>query len=49
MPTVGLQTLQVMRAGRATVLAIEAEKTLMLGGEEFPRVADDAGISVVAG
>ena len=49
MPTVGLQTLQVMRAGRATVLAIDAEKTLMLGGEEFPRVADDAGISVVAG
>jgi UDP-2,3-diacylglucosamine hydrolase len=49
MPTVGLQTLEVMRAGRATVLAIEAEKTLMLGGEEFSRVADDTGISVVAG
>jgi hypothetical protein len=31
------------------VLAIEAEKTLMLGGEEFSRVADDTGISVVAG
>jgi UDP-2,3-diacylglucosamine hydrolase len=49
MPTVGMTTLQVMRAGRATVLAIEAGKTLMLGGEGFPRVADDAGISVVAG
>jgi DUF1009 family protein len=49
MPTVGMKTLQVMREGHATVLAIEAGKTLMLGGEEFPRVADDAGISVVAG
>ena len=49
MPTVGMTTLQVMRQGHATVLAIEAGKTLMLGGEEFPRLADAAGISVVAG
>jgi UDP-2,3-diacylglucosamine hydrolase len=49
MPTVGLQTLQVMWAGQATVLAIEAGKTIVVGGEEFARVADDSGISVVAG
>jgi len=49
MPTVGMTTLQVMREGHATVLAIEAGKTLMLGGKEFPRLADAAGISVVAG
>jgi UDP-2,3-diacylglucosamine hydrolase len=49
MPTVGMNTLQVMRAGRGTVLAIEAGKTIVLGGEAFPRAADDAGISVVAG
>jgi hypothetical protein len=49
MPTVGIQTLQVMHAGHASVLAIEAEKTLVVGGQEFARVADDAGISVVAG
>jgi DUF1009 family protein len=48
-PTVGMKTLQVMREGRATVLAIEAGKTLVLGGEEFSRAADDASISVVAG
>jgi UDP-2,3-diacylglucosamine hydrolase len=48
MPAVGLRTLQVMREGRATVLAIEAGKTIVIGGEAFPRAADDAGISVVA-
>ena len=35
--------------GHATVLAIEAGKTILLGGTEFPRLADAAGISVVAG
>ncbi len=49
MPAVGMRTLEVMRAGKATALAIEAGKTLMVGGEEFVRAADDAGISVVAG
>ena len=49
MPTVGLRTLQVMRAGRAAALAIEAGKTIVVGGEEFSRAADDAAISVVAG
>jgi UDP-2,3-diacylglucosamine hydrolase len=49
MPTVGMKTLQVMREGRATVLAIEAGKTIVVGDGEFCRAADDAGISVVAG
>jgi DUF1009 family protein len=49
MPTVGLKTLQVMREGRATVLAIEAGKTIVVDTEEFPKAADEAGISVVAG
>ena len=49
MPTVGMNTLRVMRDGRAAVLAIEAGKTIVLGDEEFPRTADEAGISVVAG
>jgi DUF1009 family protein len=48
MPTVGLKTLQVMHDGRATVLAIEAGKTLVVGEATFPQAADDAGISVVA-
>lgn len=49
MPTVGMRTLEVMRAGKATVLAIEAGKTLVVDGEAFVRAADDAGISAVAG
>ena len=49
MPTVGIRTLEVMRAGKATVLAIEAGKTLVVEGEAFVRAADDAGISAVAG
>jgi UDP-2,3-diacylglucosamine hydrolase len=49
MPTVGMKTLQVMHDGRATVLAIEAGKTLVVGHAAFPQAADDAGISVVAG
>ncbi|MGH8058507.1 MAG: LpxI family protein [Candidatus Entotheonellia bacterium] len=49
MPTVGLNTLEVMRTGRATVLAIEAGKTLVVEGDAFIQAADDAGISAVAG
>ena len=49
MPTVGLKTLQVMHEGRATALAIEAGKTLVVGHATFPQAADDADISVVAG
>ncbi len=49
MPTIGMKTLQVMREGQATVLAIEARKTIVVGGEAFTRAADHAGISVVAG
>ena len=49
MPTVGIQTLEVMRAGKATVLAIEAGKTLVVDGEGFVQAADEAGISAVAG
>jgi len=49
MPVVGVKTLEVMRAGKATVLAIEAGKTLLVDGEAFVQAADDAGISAVAG
>jgi UDP-2,3-diacylglucosamine hydrolase len=49
MPTIGMKTLAVMREGRATALAIEAGKTIVVEGKAFTRAADDAGISVVAG
>ncbi len=46
-PSVGLQTLDVMRRVKASVLAIEAGKTLMFDRAQMIRVADDAGISIV--
>jgi UDP-2,3-diacylglucosamine hydrolase len=49
LPTVGLKTLTVMRQGQAAVLAIEAGKTVVVGGEAFARTAEEARISVVAG
>jgi UDP-2,3-diacylglucosamine hydrolase len=49
MPTIGMKTLEVMQQGQATVLAIEAGKTIVVGGEAFTRAADHAGISLVAG
>jgi UDP-2,3-diacylglucosamine hydrolase len=49
MPTIGMKTLEVMREGQATALAIEAGKTIVVGGVAFTRAADDAGISIVAG
>lgn len=47
-PTVGLTTLQSMIKVGATVLAIEAERTLLLEQEELVKNADAAGISIVS-
>lgn len=47
-PTVGLQTIQTIKAAGGTVLAIEAGKTILLDEEETIRAADAAGIAIVA-
>lgn len=47
-PTVGNQTLEVMREGKAVVLALEAEKTLVVDLNEVVALADAAAISLVA-
>ncbi len=47
-PTVGLRTVQCMADGKATVLAIEAEKTLLVDAEAMLTLAEQAGISIVA-
>jgi DUF1009 family protein len=47
-PTVGLTTLQSMIKGGATVLAFEAERTLLMEQEELVKKADAAGISIVS-
>jgi DUF1009 family protein len=46
-PSVGLETLEVMAAGHAAVLAIEAGRVLVLDRERVAEVAARGGIAVV--
>jgi DUF1009 family protein len=46
-PVVGVDTVTVMRETGATVLAVDAGRTLMLDRGEMIQRADDAGISIV--
>ena len=48
LPVIGLKTIEMMAGCGATVLAIEAGKTVILNGEEVINKANSAGISVVA-
>jgi len=47
-PTVGLKTLETLAAAGGQVLAIEADRTILLDSMEFRRVAEHLKISVVA-
>lgn len=47
-PVVGLHTLESLRAARATCLAVEARKTLLLERETLITQANAAGLSLVA-
>jgi len=47
-PTVGPSTVKSMKAAGGKVLAIEAEKTILLDETETVRLADEAGITIVA-
>ena len=47
LPIVGLATIQAMRLAGATVLSIDAGKTLIFDREAFLASADEAGIAVV--
>ncbi len=47
-PVVGKETLQLLKEIKAAVLAIEAEKTVILNKEESLKIADEAGICVIA-
>jgi DUF1009 family protein len=46
-PTVGPDTLAVLEEVRASVLAVEAERTLVVEPDEVVRRADRAGIVLV--
>ena len=47
-PSVGPETLEVMSAGRATALAIETGRILVLERERAVEIADRAGIAFVS-
>ncbi len=47
-PVVGISTIEAMRQARATCLALDAGKCLLLDGDAMLRAADAARISVVA-
>jgi len=46
-PTVGPETLQVMRDGGASALILEAERTFLIERERLIREADETGICVI--
>jgi DUF1009 family protein len=46
-PVVGVSTIEAMKAAGATVLSVDASKTLMIDGEAIIRAADAGGICIV--
>ena len=46
-PTIGLETVRTLAAGRGGLLAVEAGRTLLLQREELCREADAAGIALL--
>jgi DUF1009 family protein len=46
-PVVGVSTIDAMEAAGATVLSVDAGKTLMIDGDAIVRAADAAGIVIV--
>jgi DUF1009 family protein len=46
-PVVGVSTIQAMKAAGATVLSVDAGKTLMIDGDAIVAAADEAGICIV--
>lgn len=46
-PVVGVSTIEAMKAAGATLISVDAGKTLMIDGEAIVRAADAAGIAIV--
>ena len=46
-PVVGVSTIAAMKAAGATLLSVDAEKTLMIDGDAVIRAADEANICIV--
>jgi DUF1009 family protein len=46
-PVIGLATIQAMRAAGASALSVDAERTLVLDGEDVLKSANEAGIAII--
>ncbi|NQU74416.1 MAG: UDP-2,3-diacylglucosamine diphosphatase LpxI, partial [Candidatus Omnitrophica bacterium] len=46
-PVIGIHTIYSLKEGKASCLALEKNKTLIINKEELTKAADEAGISVV--
>ncbi len=46
-PVIGIETIRTMREAKAALLAVEAQKTLILDEEDVKRLADESSICVV--
>jgi DUF1009 family protein len=46
-PVVGVSTIEAMKAAGATLLSVDAGKTLMIDGDAIIKAADDADIAIV--
>jgi UDP-2,3-diacylglucosamine hydrolase len=46
-PVVGVSTIEAMKAAGATLLSVDAGKTLMIDGDAITRAADEAGIAII--
>jgi DUF1009 family protein len=46
-PVVGVSTIEAMQAAGATLLSVDAGRTLLIDGEAIVRAADEAGIAIV--
>ncbi|HUT84349.1 MAG TPA: UDP-2,3-diacylglucosamine diphosphatase LpxI [Thermodesulfobacteriota bacterium] len=47
-PAIGPKTIRTLKEAGATVLAVEADKTIILDQEEMIKLADDESISIIA-
>jgi DUF1009 family protein len=46
-PVVGVSTIEAMKAAGASILSVDAGKTLMIDGDAIVKAADAAGICIV--
>jgi DUF1009 family protein len=47
-PTIGITTIETIREGKGSALALEAEKTIVINKDKVVKIAEDYGISITA-